>query len=307
MELPSPRLTKYQGALKYQSARSAFFALLQASKPTRVWMPYYICESMLAPVKAAKIEIRYYSINNQLGIADDITLAATDLLLYVNYFGICSGQVEKVLARFSPSQVVMDFSQAFFAAPQNCLATIYSPRKFFGLPDGGLLFTQLNISVPEAVDIGSEKRMRHLIARLGGTAESGYADYQLAELSLNEFEPKRMSLLTERIFGAIDFEAVRTQRNKNFYYLNKNLNESNSLRIDLEDVDGPMCYPYFSDNPELRDILITKRVFIPTYWPEVLRHAGKNSFEALLINQCFPIPCDQRYRENELSRIFHLF
>lgn len=306
LELPPPSQTKYQSALKYQSARAAFSALLRASKPNRVWMPHYICDSMLAPVKAAGMEICYYSLDKQLGIADKITLGRADILLYVNYFGVCSAQAEKILNQFNPSQVVLDFSQAFFSAPKNCLATIYSPRKFFGVPDGGLLFTQLDIDLPKTVDEGSEKRMRHLIARLGGTAESGYADYQLAEVSLNKLKPKRMSLLTERIFGAIDFEAARIQRNKNFHTLHKILSRSNRLGVDLEAVDGPMCYPYFSDNHSLRATLISERIFIPTYWPDILTRLDVPVFEEGLIKNIHPVPCDQRYDVGDMDNICKL-
>ena len=58
-------------------------------------------------------------------------------LLYVNYFGICQHQERQVLERFGASRVVLDRSQAFFADPIDCLATIYSPRKFFGVPTEG--------------------------------------------------------------------------------------------------------------------------------------------------------------------------
>lgn len=306
LELPPPNQIKYQGALKYQSARAAFLALLRASKPNRVWMPHYICESMLASVKATGIEICFYSLDKQLGIADDITLDSADILLYVNYFGICSKQVEKVLARFNPSQVVLDFSQAFFVEPKNCLATIYSPRKFFGLPDGGLLFTQLAIDLPEAVDVGSGKRMHHLVARLGGAAELGYAEYQSAEASLNESEPKRMSQLTERIFGAIDFEAARTQRNKNFCALHDNLGGKNVLKVDLDDIDGPMCYPYFLDNHSLRTTLLAERIFIPTYWPDILTRLDISAFEVELVKKILPLPCDQRYAIGDMNNICEL-
>ena len=303
LELQRARPFMYQGAQKYQSARSALLALLRAAKPKRVWMPYYICDVMLAPVRAFGAEICFYSLDKQLGIADDITLTGTDLLLYVNYFGVCLGQVEKVLARFNPSQVVMDFSQAFFTKPQNCLATIYSPRKFFGLPDGGLLFSQLAIDLPEAIDEGSENRTRHLIARLGGAVELGYVDYKLAEATLNELEPKRMSQLTERIFGAIDFDAVRARRNENYNTLHANLSQRNGLKIDLKDVNGPMCYPYLSDSLLPRAALLADRIFIPTYWPDILSRADIPRFEGDLVNKIHALPCDQRYDKNDMSII----
>lgn len=306
LELPRAQPFIYQGALKYQSARAAFLALLRVSKPKRVWMPYYICDAMLAPVRASGAETCFYSLDKHLGIADDITLNSADIFLYVNYFGICLEQVDKVLKQFDPSQVVLDFSQAFFAEPQKCLATIYSPRKFFGVPDGGLLFTQLAIDLPEAVDVDSGKRMHHLVARLGGSAELGYADYQSAEASLNESEPKTMSQLTERIFGAIDFEAARTQRNMNFRTLHENLGGKNVLKAGLEDADGAMCYPYFVDSHSLRTTLLAERIFVPTYWPDILTKLDIPAFEVELVKKIHSLPCDQRYAISDMNNICEL-
>ena len=304
LELPRTHSYMHRDAQKYQSARAAYLSVLRVSRPKRVWMPYYICDAMLAPVRAWGAEACFYSLDKHLGIADNITLDTTDILLYVNYFGVCFEQVKKVLARFNPSQVVLDFSQAFFAEPQNCLATIYSPRKFFGIPDGGLLFSQLSIDLPKTVDMGSGKRMHHLFARLGGAAELGYADYQLAEESLNEFEPKRMSQLTERIFGVIDFESVRIQRNKNFRALHENLGQNNVLKVNLEEVDGPMCYPYFLNNHSLRSALLAERIFIPTYWPDILTRLNIPAFEVELVKRIHPLPCDQRYVERDMKNIY---
>lgn len=300
LELPRTQSTIHQSALKFQSARSAFYALLLKRKPSRVWMPHYICEAMLTPVKAAKIEICFYSINYDLSIADDITLHSDDILLYVNYFGVCSKLVSKILEDFNPSQIVFDFSQAFYAEPLDCLATIYSPRKFFGLPDGGLLYTDLSIDIPEAIDESSEKRMSHLIARLSGSAESGYISYQSSELTLDDIEPKRMSLLTERIFDSIDFEAARTQRNKNFERLHDDLHSANRLKFNLSNIDGPLCYPYISTNHSLRYKLISEKVFIPTYWPDILERSNVPMIDQLLVRDIYPLPCDHRYAEADM-------
>ena len=93
LELPSIDGTPYQQALRYQSARAAFLALLrQSPNVKRVFMPYYICDAMLAPVKAAGKDICFYGLDERLAVNSQVTLGAGDLLLYVNYFGICTKQ-----------------------------------------------------------------------------------------------------------------------------------------------------------------------------------------------------------------------
>ena len=109
-------------------------------------MPSYLCDSMLAPVEKAGVECIFYSLDAHFDIIDDITLGESDWLLYVNYFGICGPNIDRLRDRHASGQLILDHSQAFYAAPTECLATIYSPRKFFGVPDGGLLVTALPVA-----------------------------------------------------------------------------------------------------------------------------------------------------------------
>lgn len=306
LELPAPKPFLHPQALRFQSARAAFLALLRTGKPKRVWMPSYICDAMHAPVRKAGIECVCYSINQQLDIVDNLDLYAEDWLLYVNYFGVCTGNVDRVLARFNPNQVVIDNSQAFFAPPSECLATIYSPRKFFGVPDGGLLVTNLAVATPIEVDDASIGRTGHLLKRLAFSAESGYADYQLAEQLLCEFEPRQMSHLTSRVLESVDFEAVRKKRNSNFHFLHARLGNLNQLPIDLSCVDGPLCYPCVVDQSSVRERLIAERVFVATYWPDVQTIASDSSCEAWLVRHVLPLPCDQRYGTEEMNKIEEL-
>ena len=306
LELAPTTGVLYPQAIAYQSARAAFLSLLwQSPHVSRVWVPNYICDAMLAPVRTAGKEISFYNLDEQLACSTEVTLSPGDLLLYVNYFGICSAQCDVLLQRFDPAQIVFDCSQAFYAQPLSCYASIYSPRKFFGVPDGGLLVTAIPVTPPEFQDTGSGNRMRHLIKRLGGTAETGYQDFRRAEESLDDTEPRGMSAITQRLLQSVNFEAARVARNRNFSYLRQYLDKTNTLILPRE-IDGPHCYPYMPDHPVSKDNLIHNRVFVATYWPDALGRVGANSFEAKLVNQCLPIPCDQRYSDANLSRILDL-
>lgn len=306
LELPDGNGQYYPEALKYQSARSAFYALLMHYKPKKVWMPYYICDSMLAPLDAAGILVSFYSMNADFSIKDAVELGDKDLLLYVNYFGLCSKIEDELLEKFDPEKLILDHSQAFFEQPKNCLATIYSPRKFFGVPDGGLLITSLDIKDPEHIDQDSIHRAKHLLLRLAGEPEDGYEAYQQAEESLKSLEPKRMSLLTERMLSSIDYEAVKVARENNFRALHAILAEKNYIDLEFNNVVGPMVYPYMpaSSAKSLKSDLIKQRWFIATYWPECERRIDSECFESVLLSNLMALPIDQRYKmerfENDL-------
>ena len=293
----------YPGATGFQSARAAFLALLRAGKPKRVWMPYYICGTMLASMRQAGVEPVFYRIDGNLGIAEELAMEDDDWLLYVDYFGVCGEQVMSTLSRFDPTRVVIDSSQSLFSAPRDCLATIYSPRKFLGVPDGGMLVSSLPVAEPAEIDEGAFERAVPLLKRAACSPEAAYAEHCRAELTLFDQEPKRMSSLTRRILSSIDLDKVRRTRNRNFAFLHARLERYNFLKLDLSRLNGPLCYPFLSCYPGLKRFLIGRRIYVPTYWQDVLEFSARPPFEVALVQGLAPLPCDQRYGEPEMERI----
>lgn len=303
LELPARRGVLYPGMQRFQSARAAFLALLRAGKPTKVWMPRYICNAMLAPLEKSGIDYALYDLTDELEVSAEVQLEADEWLLYVNYFGVSGKKVDALMQRFAPSQIVLDYSQAFFSAPhQQALATIYSPRKFFGVPDGGLLHSQIPIQTPNEVDITSFTRMEHLIRRLGESPEAGYAAYQRAEESLDDMEPRAMSRLSERILASIDFEAARKKRLDNFQLLHDMLGNEDCLASGMSATDVPLCFPHRTRDVGLRKRLIANRIFVPTYWSDAIGRLTDEKAENLVRNM-LPLPIDQRCGAVDMERI----
>src|SRR5260370_3994686 len=165
LDLPPAGAALHDDALRFQTSRAAFLALLRSLRPTAVWMPWYICDAMIEPLRMAGIPIKRYRIDAEMRV-QSADLAQGEWLVYVNYFGLCDRQVDDVLSRFPRECVVIDNAQALFAQPRDCLATLYSPRKFVGVPDGGYLVTRQPVDMPEAIDQASVQRCTHLLRRL---------------------------------------------------------------------------------------------------------------------------------------------
>lgn len=307
LELPPARPPAISGALRFQSARAAFFALLQAGRPGRVWMPDYLCESMYAPLRAAGVTVVPYAIDTNFAFAGRIGLGKDDWFYAVNYFGICSGAIDKLLARVDPMCVVLDHCQAFYAPPAACLATIYSPRKFFGVADGGFLVTDLAVPTPPQDDAQVLEHAGHLLTRLAGAPEPGYAGYLHSEQALEALAPRAMSMLSQRILASVDLEAARERRKRNFAYLHERLGRFNRYALELAGIDGPLCYPLLAQAQAqaqgLREALIAQRIYVATYWPEVLHRVLPGSVAAAMVRGIVPLPCDQRYDEHDMARV----
>lgn len=303
LELPRYGAPYHESAYRYQSARAAFRAIVTAHRPAKIWMPKYICNAMLLPLEEENIEWGWYDVDHTFGITDGLVLNEDEWLLYVNYFGVCDRQVEDILDRFPAERIVLDCSQAFFSRPsKSAIATIYSPRKFFGVPDGGLLLTDSPIVLPEEQDVDSIDRMAHLLKRLSGSPETGYEDYRLAEDALDMCFPRRMSALTERLLDAIDYVGARTRRHENGVFLHERLKNTNLLELDYGMIQSPLCYPYLTESMSLRTKLIDNRIFLPTYWNDAIKRVG-DDWADVMIQKLLPIPIDHRYGKTEMEYV----
>lgn len=261
---------------------------------------------MVSPLIQEGQVYEWYQLDSSLNVPCSLELKDNELLLYVNYFGVCQKQVEKVLKNYPPAQVVLDYSQAFFDPPKlDALATIYSPRKFFGIPDGGMLLSRCDVSQPQVQDMGSLSRMTHLLRRMCQTPEHGYSDYIHAEDSLNDSTPMAMSSLTHCLLKSIDYQAVQKKRMQNFVYLHSRLKFDNGFVFDVTDIVAPLCYPFITNIKGLRDYLIRNRIFVPTYWRDAIKRVSGDWTEKM-IDGLLPLPIDQRYGKEEMEHMISL-
>lgn len=291
--------------LKYQSARAALRALLEQSKCVCVLLPSYVCDSVIDAVADSGRQVEFYSLDaGLLPNVDPADLGLNTWLLYVNYYGLCDYQTRLVAQRYPASQLVIDNTQALFGWTSPDCATIYSPRKFVGLPDGGLLIAPTKkLEPPEDQDKGSFARMDHLLIRMAEGAQAGYAQFLTAGRSLGNTSPLRMSTITNRLLSGIDFDAVRVRRSSNYKRLATKLGVLNEWDW-RENVDvAPLCYPLMlqSDVGALRQWLIARGIFIPTYWEDARGRVEAASIEQRFLCQCLALPCDQRYNHKEID------
>jgi hypothetical protein len=256
-----------------------------------------------AVARAAGCEVFFYSINNNFEISEDVYLVDSDLILLVNYFGLCRPQVEKQLGQFRKESVIVDCSQAYFQAPFDCLATIYSPRKFLPVPDGGVVHTSIQLEEHESDEHASIGRYRYLLERATEEPELSRTRYLAAEAQLEEPSFRRMSAFTKKIIEVTDIEFIRHKRSKNWGFLTE-LDASNKLKFE---VDGQIaiCYPLMIDNAlGLQNELRKRRIFTPLYWPAV---QISNTHEKDLVNNTIYLPIDHRYGELHMRMLVDFF
>lgn len=73
------------------------------------------------------------------------------------------------------NNVIVDNAQAYFQDPLPGIDTLYTCRKFFGVPDGAILYTDKFIKIKQKDE--SYKRMNFLLGRFERTAGEFYQEY----------------------------------------------------------------------------------------------------------------------------------
>lgn len=298
LELPSKKKHFHLNSIKLNSCRSALEYILRIKKPTIVYIPYYICGVMLEPFINTNIRFKYYSLNKNLELLKNINLEKDEYLLYVNYFGIKNSYIDKLIHKYK-KKLIIDSSQSFFSKYKK-IYSIYSPRKFFGVSDGGYLTGNFEL-IPLDRDI-SINRMRHLLGRLDLNANIFYDEYKKNDDQLSSQPIKKMSLLTESILKSINYNKVKKIRNKNFMYLHKFLKYFNKLDIEIDYIDGPMVYPFLYKE-KIKKKLIKNKIYVATYWNDILNIDGIPSTEVYLTKNIIPLPIDQRYGIDDMKKI----
>lgn len=292
----------HSSALKLNLGRTSFEYILRAKNVEKVYLPYYTCDVMLEPLKKLSIKYEFYHINNNLEpVFNYKFIKGNDFFIYNNYFGLKDGFIHEISNKVK--NLIIDNAQAFFSKPIPGVDTFYSPRKFFGVPDGAYLYTESRLNMELQKDV-SNRRINHLIGRIEFGAEENFKTFRENDAILSGQSIKKMSNLTHRLLKNINYSKASGIRKKNFFQLHEYLRRTNQIKIDLGYELIPMIYPFLISNGfQLKKELIRKKIFVATYWPNVLGIISKDSWEYYLTKNLIALPIDQRYSEKEMSKI----
>lgn len=282
--------------------------------PSMILLPFYTCpemwKKMISLSKSLHFSLSGYHINelllpdNKLSPPDDATTLIT------NYFGILDNRIRKL----SPSgNLILDNCQALYSVPwQQNIPTIYSMRKFIGVPDGAFLAgiaadKKLNWKANyQCLPMDSiSKTASHSLLRRAGKIDEGFRRFRDFEKKLAVSPISRISNYTVDLIKNIDFEEESRRRHKNFQLLHKRLHAINELDIpELNKDSVPMVYPLLITRQGERERLQKNGVFTARYWNGLPATDGYlNKFEKNLVDFLLPLPIDGRYGEIEMNYI----
>lgn len=298
------------GALLNTGSNALEYILRHIDRIDKVWLSYYTCETVLEPIKKLGLSYDFYRIDDQLEVKEEWfnRLGQHDYLIYNDSFGIKDDYIRQLYNRIG-TRLIVDYAQSFGSPYISGSKAFYSPRKSYGVPDGGIAYP--NYGTDEYIQDQSHNRFAHLLTRCELPAQEGLGAFRTNNESLVGQPIRRMSELTQRILSSIDMQSAAEQRRLNFNYLHKYLEATNPLAplcSRIPDTAYPAFYPYYCLNEQLRRVLIDHKVFVATYWPNVLTWLGQeqDSVEYRMTKYILPLPIDQRYGIDDMERIINI-
>ena len=291
----------YHGvAVALNSARNCLKYLIKTQQIDKVYLPAYCCDSLIEPLIAEQVKYEFYTINRQLEIVNIPELLANEKIIYINYFALKSDYVSELVKKLG-SNLILDNTQAFYEQPITGVDTFYSPRKFFGVADGGYLYT----SSSEQLDIekdDSSHRVSQLIGRLEKSANAFYSEYKKSEFSLMNEEIRGMSNFTSQILSSVDYEKVALIRQRNFWALHAMLLGNNEFKELSLGAAVPMVYPFLTEKSgKVKEKLRQASIYTATYWNDALNRTS--DIEKNFIKNMVCLPIDQRMTISDLQRM----
>jgi len=276
-------------AMRLSSARAALALVLDHLRPRRVFLPDWVCDTVLEPVRASGTTAIRLEVGPSLLPVRIPTPEYDELLLLVDPFGLGRPAVE---ARAPLGQrLLVDATQALYQPPPAGCWGIASARKFLGVPDGAFVWGPVPLSPPSR----SNTRVTgtHLLARAAGAPEA-LSHYRTNEAALST-DLLAPAPLSDALLDRIDHDEVKRRRSANAAVLHARLKAHNQLVLpDPLPADAvPMAYPFLPARAVPHTALYAEQIWVPRLWPE--RQEDGLPYTRHLSQHLLPLPCDQRY------------
>lgn len=305
----------------YSSGRAALYQILKYLKQekgvTSVFLPDYLCSSILVPIQKLGLEYSFYPIDEQLELEEKrfVELYRKNAaVLLINYYGLqdLCGQIKAIRSIDEKAIIIEDDVQAYyeFKKPLDEVDFKFtSLRKTFAVPDGGLVKTKHNLPKVESPNMfGQYKAAAALLKsmREGNFNDNIYLEmFEKGESLIDDELECGMSLIAEKLYSYVDEERVKVRRLNNAAYLIERLNQLGiKPLLPLIDKHVPLFIPIILKNRnDVRKAMFKEEIFCPVHWPlegmDLKRGKVMAETELSLI-------VDQRYGRNDMDKILNL-
>lgn len=288
---------------RLNTGRAAIWHAFRLTGTKTIWLPYYQCETVREFLTKKNVKIKFYHLDKDFNPLD-VEERDDDAVLVVNYYGIMSNERMSKLAQ-PYKHAIVDCAQAFFCKPVEGALTVYSCRKFVGVPDGAYVIGEgVHRFMDEYLQGYSSDTAAFLLKRIEyGCAGKGYDARILNENRVDSEDIMKMSTLTRTILDGTDYHNNIERRKQNFRIACELFNDINKIDPTqyIDDKTVPMVYPLVVEDDGLLQRLLDAKHYQGHWWKYLTKELPDSTFEYWLSRYVIPITIDQRYGREELE------
>jgi len=239
-----------------------------------------------------------------------------DLVLQTEYFGFPSDLRD---LKTTGAWVLQDACQALYVTPnwEQADFVLLSPRKFFGVPDGGLLVSRPScdlLAVLSPLRAPNRQWWNTALSAcwlrrqfdLNGTSQPWFQHYQRSETE-QPMGSYSMSTMSDEILAhGIDYVTASVRRRENYRTLLDAL-ATVAIFPDLPSDVVPLGFPIrLAHRDRFRQIMFQNNIFPQIHWlAETLTRPEFEQGEELR-REILTLPCDQRYNRDQMEWMAHI-
>lgn len=282
------------------NGRSSLSIILQIRKPKKLFIPFFICDSVLEAIRVNSIDFSFIEINEDFEFIDLPELKTGELIMAVNYFGLKNNYIKK-LCHYYQDNLIIDATQTLELNKKINNFQFNSLRKYFGLPDGSEIYVPTIFkdefhNLVKKFNYAHHTHSYHLELRKEGKISEGYVYYRQNE-ELHDVRNSLASKITYTNFSVTQSQTYKKKRIRNFNILQKELGSFNKISVSISESIGlPIYYPFMPLHKIKHQNLWNLKIFAPILWPEVLERKNDNYRNSKDFAQnLLPLPIDHRY------------
>ncbi len=296
-----------------RQAIAAIVTVLERSGASRIAVPAFVCDSMLAPIRARGWRIHDYPVLDDL--SPDLSVARrmaqagrVDAVLVMRYFGAAPtfAELSDVAAiRATGVAVIADETHLPFSMNQWGADFAYaSLRKVLPTTDGAYLHMPAGTEVPmlrRARETGRYAAMASFDSRRGVTQHSRIMLDASMALIERDAAPRRMSRRGRSLLDTLDLDAIAERRIANARALAAALDDVGiATAVPVRSLEVPSHLPVRVADPVATQAALARaEVYCPIHWPRPQGFATQEAWPDDLLS----LPVDHRYDHVDMQRI----
>lgn len=295
-------------------------------KTNVVLIPPFTCYTVVLPFVNAGFHVETYDVDAQLNTTPDMLEAAIKkyepaIVLIHGYYGRNTlRNCEEIIQKFSGEiWFIEDRTQTLYSNYKELPVhfVLASLRKWAGLMEGGIAISK---SIPFRINPANEdgkvvetkkeaSYLKYYYMTEGQGEKSKFREkYIQAENTLHEeCELYKMSTLSQSIQAHLNLMELKSNRRKNYNYLNDALAEFKSVKTffgEMKDGEVPLYIPLLCNKrEELQNALREKDIYAPFIWPKDYEDLQVCSVADYIYDRVICIPIDQRYDIDDMRRV----